>query len=701
MSLQTKTITTSHQNTMPYAVLTVTEESTSTSANTSTLSWSVVLKRPSSYTPTATKTFTWTIGDYSDSWSGKLTGGGTSDMAIKSGTLTVKHGSDGKKTISLANSFTLNTSWAGTSYGTLYGSGTMTLTDIPRYGTVTQSLVAKTETSITMHWVSDSTVDYIWYSKNGGANWTGIDVDDGTSGNYTFYQLSANTSYSVMTRIRRKDSQLTTDSTAISVTTYNFPYARDLPNFTIGKNLTVGLYNPLGRTVSVTFYGADNTTMTATSSMSGDSISGFNTDTWKNYLYGTIPNTKTGTYKIRVTYNTHVEDRTGGTYSCNETDCRPSIGTLTYQDMNAAIYTRTGDRQKIVQTYSQPKFTVTGLAANKSATISSVGLTVNGSINAMTVSGTSATVQLNSGINSAENVVAIAKITDSRGYTNTANVTVQMLEYHDPTAIISIHRKNNYYDETTINVQATYSDLGGVNNLYMGYDGRKVGTSTWTISGVLDNGVDKTVTCDNQYAWEILIGLEDDIRTGAVEYTIILPRGTPIVYFDRVKESMGLLRIPTGEHVADIHMMYQASGSSNTATSLTADTITKIPLVSTNAIAVGEGYAISDGGIQVTYAGVYKVSGSAQIYGNAASGINRKDVFIYCGSAFSTATEVAAATDNVGTTSAAQHGCVGTTPKLVSAAANDIFYLACRTRGGAGSYYAGNSGTFLLVERIQ
>lgn len=99
-------------------------------------------------------------------------------------------------------------------------SGSFDLPTIPRYATCQQSLASKTETSITMNWSSDNTIDRVWYSKDGGTTWTLVGDVNATSGSYTISGLTANTTYSIKTRVRRKDSQLTTDSTATSVTTY-------------------------------------------------------------------------------------------------------------------------------------------------------------------------------------------------------------------------------------------------------------------------------------------------------------------------------------------------------------------------------------------------------------------------------------------------------------------------------------------------
>ena len=135
-------------------------------------------------------------------------------------TITVSHNTDGTYSASKSGSFTCT---AGTSqYSLQSGSASVTVAPatIPRYATSNQALAGKTSSSITMNWSSDNTIDYIWYSSNNGSTWTGLDVADGTSGSYTISGLSANTTYNIKTRVRRKDSQLTTDSGTLAVTTH-------------------------------------------------------------------------------------------------------------------------------------------------------------------------------------------------------------------------------------------------------------------------------------------------------------------------------------------------------------------------------------------------------------------------------------------------------------------------------------------------
>lgn len=431
------------------------------------------------------------------------------------------------------------------------------------YPTVTQSLNSKTETTITMNWSSASTIDYLWYSKNGGTNWTGVDVADGKSGTYTISGLTANTSYSIKTRLRRKDSQLTKDSSALSVTTYDYPHATNMPNFTIGNSFTVTVYNPLGRSFTLTMIAVDNSELTTSASYTGTSVTGFSAQVYKNFWYASIPNAKSATYKVRINYGTIQRTNTGGTYTINTSECTPTIGYLTYQDTNSTTTNVTTDNQKIVQNLSTVRYTASTLSVKNSATISSVKLAVNGSNYNLTVSGSSATGG-NAAINSGSNVTATATITDSRGLTGTKSVTISMLAWSLPSAIITLARQSNYYATTYLKCDAIYSSVNSKNTITISYTGTAVPRSGMTtpssVSGTLSDNVQITLTLDNEFDWNFTITLVD--KFGTTTYTRVLARGTPIMFWDDRLNSVGVNKLPSHANSLEVGgEVYQKDGS--------------------------------------------------------------------------------------------------------------------------------------------
>ena len=151
----------------------------------------------------------------------------------------------------------------------------------------------------------------------------------------------------------------------------------------------------------------------------------------------------------------------------------------------------------------------------------------------------------------------------------------------------------------------------------------------------------------------------------------------------------------------DLHSFYQASGSGTGATALTADTMTLVTLVSTDAVSSGSGFSISNGGIKVAEAGIYRISASAYMRGTQAGGATNAGIYLRHGTGTAdNATEFTSGRVQIDTTSLGPWIIPIASPKLVQLSANEIIYMMVRVTGGAGSVYAGNAATYLLVERV-
>lgn len=584
-------------------------------ANTSTVTVKVTASKSSSSTASTygQQNTTVTVGSSSGSNSGSFTLAPGATITLLNKSFTVAHNNDGTKSVKIS---------ANVGGNVMYGNGsaTVTLDNIPRYATVNQSLTARTETTATIKWTSDTVVDYIWYSTNNGSSWSGINVSDGTNGTYTISGLTANTTYNVKTRVRNKASQLTTDSTALAVTTYNYPYASSMPNFTIGNKLTLGIYNPLGRSVTVNIIGADNSQI-SNDTTTGTSISGYTGNTVVTNLYNSIPNAQSGTYKVKVTYGTQISTKTGGTYSVNPSACSPTIGSVSYQDTNTTTTALTGNNQDIVRNHSIVAYTATNLNAKQGASISSCSVTVNGTAYTMNISGTTAT-RTGGVIDSGQDIQATFTVTDSRGLTGTKAVTLNMLDWYTPSAIISIERQDNFYTATNVNVDANYPSINGNNQITITYNATSDGGTT--VTGSLTDNVTSVVNLDNTYGWTVVITLVDSLG-GTTSYSVYLSRGMPIIYFDRLKSSVGINCFPKDEgslEVNGINLERNAMTLSlgDNVTNLVATTYTKIPLNLSNG--VGSKLTMTnDGGIKIG-ANVSKilVSGRASIQGSSTAG---------------------------------------------------------------------------------
>ncbi len=438
------------------------------------------------------------------------------------GTITVKHTSDGSKTIKVE----FSTAVYGT---TVHGYiGDWELDEIPRYATSVQSLKSKTETSITMNWSSDSTIDYLWYSKDNGSNWKGVDVTDGKSGSYTISGLASNTAYEIKTRVRRKDSQLTTDSSKLSVTTYDYPHCTNAPDFVLGNELTLSFYNPLSR--DFVFYIIGNgTQIDVEYKCSTTSYKGVNNSTSSvAYLYATIPNTKSATYSVRVEYSGKARTKQGGKYSIKESECYPTFPAFTYKDTNTAITAVTGSNQALVKGLSSLSVeisTANKMVAQNGATSKYYGVNID-TINKNANYNASSAVTIPVGeISSAGAKRLDVRAYDSRGLSTLKYKDVTVYDYNKPKITASAKRVNNFGAQTTLKIGGEYSRLtinGADKNTIktVKYRSRQTG-GTWdsyvTLTPKLSAGkftcADIVLTFDNTKSFEIEIVVTDNFGT--------------------------------------------------------------------------------------------------------------------------------------------------------------------------------------------
>lgn len=481
----------------------------------------------------------------------------------KSGEVTISHANDGTKTINVSFSTAIYTSTV-TTY-----SASWTLDSIPRYATSNQSLNTKTETTIIMNWSSDSTVDYLWYSLDNGSSWSGINVTDGKSGTYTISGLSPNTTYKVKTRIRRKDSQLTTDSTALSVTTYGYPYCTDSPNFILGNAVTLKFYNPLGRTFKFYIIG-NGTQINEDYDCSSTTYTGItSTTTSVPYLYATIPNATSGKYKVKVVYGDHTHTRdNGNTYTIKESECYPTFTSFTYKDTNDTVAKVTGSNQILVQGVSSVSVEIpvaNKMVAKNSATPNKYIATIDSTNKTLSYSSTSA-VSVAMGTISTSGTKRISVTAyDSRGLPKTAHKDVTVYEYSKPIINVSAKRLNNFEATTTLQVSGSYSRLtiGGADKntiKSVEYRTREAG-GTWgswtTLSATLSSGKftcsDKVLTLDNAKAFEIEVKVEDALTVDTTESANV-DIGRPIFLISSNKKTayINYDEIATKNYVTDL-----------------------------------------------------------------------------------------------------------------------------------------------------
>lgn len=227
----------------------------------------------------------------------------------------------------------------------------------------------------------------------------------------------------------------------------------------------------------------------------------------------------------------------------------PTISGASYQDTNSAMIAITGNNQKIVQNNSTIQFTISSIKAQKYSTLTMLTVDINGKIVSSPLSGTSISNKTVSfGITGvSQNTKASISVTDSRGFVTTQKLNITVLAWSLPTAIISLNRKNNFYDETYLKANANFSSLDNNNTLSIQYKYKESESQSWSNLTSLTNNQEIVLELDNTKSFDFQVILTD--RIGTTTYILNLARGIPIIFFDRLLRSVGVGTLPDEENM--------------------------------------------------------------------------------------------------------------------------------------------------------
>lgn len=404
--------------------------------------------------------------------------------------------------------------------------------------TVTQTLQAKTETTITINWKSDVTINRIRYSTNNGSSWSSAITVSAKSGSYTISGLSANTSYKIKTEARVKSDSTIITTSATTVKTYQWPNPSAPPNFTIGRTEEVrfGISNPLGRTYALYMHLANGNDVLLGNFMGTNvPMHPYITD---QTLLASLPSDYDGAYTIKTVYDGHTMTSASANYGVGAS-ADPTVTNITYQDTNSSVVAITGNNQNLVQNKSTVSISCNVAAVQ--TTVASCSVYVNGATYAMTVSNGVATGSFTAP-DSGSDVEAEITVTDARGMEGGATITLHMLEYSLPTAIVTLQRESNYYTETNITVDGTCAYIGS-NTVSIRYRYKKTTDQSWSAWATLQNYAQGQFNADNRYEWNVQVEVSDSFG-GTTTYNLTLPIGMPIIYFDDYLRAVGINCFP-------------------------------------------------------------------------------------------------------------------------------------------------------------
>ena len=231
--------------------------------------------------------------------------------------------------------------------------------------------------------------------------------------------------------------------------------------------------------------------------------------------------------------------------------------TAAYEDTNATTLAITQDDQQIIRNNSTLVINITNAEAKKYATLSSLKAIINGATFFGTLNGTTGTINVGT-LNLSSETVASVILADSRGFETTNDLTLEILDWTLPTGIIDLARQNNFYTDTDIKVDANYSSLDNKNTITIKVRSKKVEDSTYGSYTNLQDNVTATLQLDNNYQWDVQVLVEDKI--GSTTYNLTIDRGIPIVFFDRIKRSMGINCFPENDTSLEVNNTIRVLG---------------------------------------------------------------------------------------------------------------------------------------------
>ena len=481
------------------------------------------------------------------SWSSKVF---PAAKGSTSGSLTVYHSSDGKKSISVGFSTRVYIS-AAAEYG-----GTMTLTNIDRSApSISISVSDITANSVKLSASASTTCDIWDYTTNNWGSYKQYSTSAGTSNSITITGLSPNTSYTIAVRARKQYNHVIGSSGTKTIKTLGGSVLSSVSTLT-ADNATAKI--TFSATVYDTSYkhklvlkDGSTTVLTLTGLLLSN---GSNTITLTAAQRSSIladmsaKKSFTGTFELSTFSGSSQIGSTStktATVQTTAANSAPTFSGFTYKDTNTTAAGVTGNNQILIQSVSTLQVTASAATAKNGATISSYSVSAGGS------TASSTTVTLNVGkIYTSGTVPIIVTAIDSRGYTSSATVNITVIAYESIDITTAIMRRVNEVEDVTqvtLEGDITPVKVNSVNKntlrkLYYQYKRTDASaysslTDITSFATFTDNGFtfasDEWLSLDANYSWYVRFYVYDNLTGDTV--TITVSQGTPLISFCRKK----------------------------------------------------------------------------------------------------------------------------------------------------------------------
>lgn len=278
---------------------------------------------------------------------------------------------------------------------------------------------------------------------------------------------------------------------------------------------------------------------------------------WKipDSFYSKIPSQNKGSGTIYVdTYNGSSKIGTKSVkFTCHVSNANPTIEKIEYYDNNQKTLDITNNNQIIIRNNSNLEFNLTNLKSLKYATLSKAEITINGATKSASISGTSVYSQkIDFGIvNSSSDLTASISVIDSRGNRTSYSKNITIVDWVQPSAIITCQRENNFYSTTHLTVDGNISSLNDKNEMTIQYQYKKTSDTDYSSLKTIQENTQTNFDIDNKYSWNIRVIISDKIAS--TSYNLFVDKGIPIIYFDRLLSSMGVNCFPKYDNSFEVN----------------------------------------------------------------------------------------------------------------------------------------------------
>lgn len=517
-----------------------------------------------------------------------------------SGSITVPHDDDGRKSVDVKFSTRVYISGAK-EYG-----GTMALTKIDR----TAPSVAFGVSNITANGLkisasSSVTASKWWYSLNGGTNWTEFG-SEGTSKEVTVAGLTPNTSYNVQVRARKKSNQVDGYSSKAAYKTLGGTVINSASTVTADSDtvkVTMGLTVYDGAFYHKMTIKNGSTTILTTASVkftaSGTSNRSITlTAAERTKLLNAMANMKsfTATLELATYSNAACTTQVGSastktcTITTTESISKPAFADFSYVDSRGLVGNltgNTGDNVILIQSYSSLVVNAVAGTAKNGAAIKSYSASIG------SASKTSNTTSIDVGVidSYGDSMVLTVSCIDSRGYATSVTKRVKVLKYEKPKLYsVTLRRKDEIEDIIQLAFRGAISSLkpdGATekNGLkFAGYYYKKTTEDTWSDfvsikDDVTESGTSFTfsaeqlmlsataaLSLDTELSYDFHLLVRDKLDTYAsYDDYFVIPQGKPLVSLRKRNETYDFPRVginnPSPTEALDVAGNVKCSGT--------------------------------------------------------------------------------------------------------------------------------------------